>query len=76
MYVWAITCFWIKGCKVEEGEFKIKGGEIKVIVKSCVVDKSELKDDGTTSELQIIIKSCVTGKSYLKSGGCEVKVII
>ena len=40
-------CLRIKNCKVDEGESKIEGGEIKIVVKIHLIDKGEFKDDGS-----------------------------
>ena len=37
----------LKTCKVDESEFKIDGGEIKIVVKIHLVDKGEFKYDGS-----------------------------
>ena len=43
-------CFRIKSYQVDEGEFKIEGGDIKIIVKIHLVDKDEFKDDASKYE--------------------------
>ena len=63
---WQFYVFLIKSCKFEEGEFKIEDEEIrdksvfkddgssrKIFMKSCVVDKSVLKNQGC--EVNVII---------------------
>ena len=34
--------------KVDKSEFKIDGGEIEIVVKICLIDKDEFKDDDTS----------------------------
>ena len=43
-------CFRIKSCKVDKREFKIEGGEFKIVVKIHLDDKGEFKDDSSKYE--------------------------
>ena len=49
--------FESKTCKVEESEFKIDGGEIKIVVNIHTIDKGEFKYSG--SKCKLIMKSHV-----------------